>query len=61
MSPPAFLKASGITNEAGFVDVNKNTLQHTKYSNIWALGDSSSLPTSKTAAAIFTQTKVLVR
>ncbi len=56
MSPHSFLKESGITNEAGFVDVDKHTLRHTKFSNIWALGDCSSLPNSKTAAAIFSQT-----
>jgi NADPH-dependent 2,4-dienoyl-CoA reductase/sulfur reductase-like enzyme len=61
MSPPAFLKESGLTNDAGYVDVDKHTLRHTKYPNIWALGDSSSLPCSKTAAAIFSQTIVLMK
>lgn len=36
----------------GWVDVNKDTLRHNKYKNVFALGDCSSLPTSKTAAAI---------
>jgi NADPH-dependent 2,4-dienoyl-CoA reductase/sulfur reductase-like enzyme len=61
MSPPAFIKESGIGNQAGFVDVNDFTLRHNKYPNIWALGDSSSLPCSKTAAAIYSQTPVLVK
>ena len=53
MKAPACLSASpGLVNEAGFVDVNKGTLQHTKYDNIFAIGDCSSLPTSKTAAAV---------
>jgi sulfide:quinone oxidoreductase len=43
------------------VDVDKNTLRHTKFSNIWALGDCSSLPNSKTAAAIFSQTEALIK
>jgi NADPH-dependent 2,4-dienoyl-CoA reductase/sulfur reductase-like enzyme len=60
MSPAPFLKESGITNEAGFVDVDKHTLRHNKYPNIWALGDCSSTPNSKTAAAVFSQTMVLL-
>ena len=61
MSPATFLKESGITNETGFVDVDKYTCRHNKYTNIWGLGDSSSLPNSKTAAAIFSQTIVLCK
>ena len=59
MSPHYFLKQSGLTNEQAFVDVDKYTLRHNKYSNVWSLGDCSSLPNSKTAAAIFSQTIVL--
>lgn len=33
---------------------------HKKYKNIWSIGDSSNLPTSKTAAAIMGQTPVLI-
>ena len=61
MSPAPFLKDSGIANEAGFVDIDKHTMRHTKYNNIWSLGDCSSAPNSKTAAAIFSQTMVLMK
>ena len=47
-----FLQDSPISNEAGFVEVDKDYLQSTKYENVFALGDCSNLPTSKTAAAI---------
>ena len=57
---PAWLKKTKIVNEAGFVTVDSNTLQHDKYKNIWSLGDCANLPTSKTAAAITGQTPVLV-
>jgi eukaryotic sulfide quinone oxidoreductase len=55
------LKGSPIVDAAGYVEVDKGTLQHVKpeYSNIFALGDASSLPTSKTAAAITKQAPVL--
>ncbi len=59
-SAPDFIKKSPLANEAGWVDVNKNTLQHVKYANIFALGDASSLPTSKTGAAIRKQAPVVV-
>jgi sulfide:quinone oxidoreductase, mitochondrial len=48
-----------IADQTGFVDVNKETLQHTKYSNIFALGDCTNLPTSKTLAAVAAQSHVL--
>jgi NADPH-dependent 2,4-dienoyl-CoA reductase/sulfur reductase-like enzyme len=60
MKPAAFLAESGLTDAQGYVDVDKHTLRHNKYPNVWALGDNSSLPCSKTAAAIFSQTPVLV-
>ncbi|HVX25002.1 MAG TPA: FAD/NAD(P)-binding oxidoreductase [Parafilimonas sp.] len=59
-SAPDFIKQSPLANAAGWVDVDKNTLQHVKYQNIFSLGDASSLPTSKTGAAIRKQAPVLV-
>lgn len=50
--PQVLLDAKELTNEAGFVDVDRSTLQHVKYSNVFALGDCSSSPNSKTMAAI---------
>jgi sulfide:quinone oxidoreductase len=60
MSAPDFIKRSPLANEGGWVDVDKRTLQHTKYPNVFSLGDASSLPTSKTAAAIRAQAPILV-
>jgi sulfide:quinone oxidoreductase len=47
-------------NAAGWVDCDKNTLQHNTYKNIFTLGDVSSLPTSKTGAAIRKQAPTVV-
>jgi len=58
MSPPDFVKKSSIVNAAGFVDVNKDTTRHNKYANIFSLGDCSSIPTSKTAAAVSSQAPI---
>lgn len=59
MGPLEVMKGSPLADSVGWADINKDTLQHNKYSNIWALGDCSSLPTSKTAAAITAQAPVL--
>lgn len=42
------------------MDVDKSTTQHTKYPNVFSVGDASSLPNSKTAAAITSQIPVMV-
>ena len=60
-SAPDFVKNSPLANEAGWVDVNKNTLQHNRFANVFSLGDASALPTSKTGAAIRKQAPVLVK
>ncbi len=60
MSSPDFLKASPLAAASGFVDVDKFTLQHARYPRVFAVGDCSSLPTSKTGAAIRKQAPVLV-
>lgn len=60
MSPPDFIAESPLANEEGWVDVDKHTLRHTRYDNVFGLGDNSSLPTSKTGAAIRKQAPVLV-
>lgn len=60
MSAPEFIRKSPLANADGWVDVDKDTLRHTRYPNVFALGDASSLPTSKTGAAIRKQAPVLV-
>jgi eukaryotic sulfide quinone oxidoreductase len=59
MGPLDFIKSSPIADAAGWVDVDQATLRHKKFENVWAIGDCSSLPTSKTAAAITAQAPVL--
>ncbi|RMJ21765.1 Oxidoreductase [Aspergillus sp. HF37] len=60
MGPHGFVKNSPLANGAGFVDVDDGTTQHKKYPNVWSAGDASSLPTSKTAAAVTSEAPVLV-
>ncbi|XP_050295234.1 sulfide:quinone oxidoreductase, mitochondrial [Anthonomus grandis grandis] len=48
-----------LTNSAGFVEVNKTSLQHVRFPNVFAIGDCSSSPNSKTAAAAAAQVEVV--
>lgn len=59
MGPLKVVKESPLADEAGWVAVDQATLRSTKFDNVWSLGDASSLPTSKTAAAITSQAPVL--
>ena len=61
MSAPDFVRRSPLANDAGWVDVDKHSLQHTKFSNVFVLGDASSLPTGRTGAAIRKQAPVLIK
>ena len=61
MGPLDVMKGQLISDEAGWVSVDKATLRHTnpEFGNVWAIGDCSRLPTSKTAAAVTSQAPVL--
>jgi sulfide:quinone oxidoreductase len=53
-----FVANSPLANEAGWVDVSGETLQHTQYGNVFGLGDAGSTPNAKTAAAVRKQAPV---
>ncbi len=59
-SAPEFIKKSPLANAAGWVDVHPLSLQHTKYPNIFGLGDATSTPNAKTAAAVRKQVPIVV-
>lgn len=59
-SAPDFIKSSPIANATGWLDVDKHTLQHKIYKNIFGCGDAANLPASRTGAAIRKQAPVLV-
>ncbi|MET3947140.1 sulfide:quinone oxidoreductase [Arthrobacter sp. UYCu512] len=63
-SAPDWLKRTPLAdpaNPAGYVDVDKHTMQHKRYPEVFALGDAGSTPNSKTGAAIRKQAPVLVK
>jgi sulfide:quinone oxidoreductase len=59
-SAPDFVRQSPLANADGWLDVHHNTLQHTRYPNVFGVGDSAALPTAKTGAAIRKQAPVVV-
>lgn len=58
-SAPDFIAKSPLADGEGWVDVHKHTLQHTRYPNIFSLGDASSTPNAKTGAAVRKQSRVV--
>jgi sulfide:quinone oxidoreductase len=58
-SAPDVVKRSPLAGPNGWVEVDRETLQHTRYANVFALGDASSCPTSKTGAAIRAQAPIV--
>ncbi|XP_018579978.1 sulfide:quinone oxidoreductase, mitochondrial [Anoplophora glabripennis] len=60
-TPETLSKNKDITNETGFVEVDKNTMQHVRFPNIFTIGDCSSSPNSKTAAAAAAQSEVVYK
>jgi sulfide:quinone oxidoreductase len=62
-SAPDWLKATPLADPAspfGYARVDKHTLQSPDWPNVFALGDASNLPTSKTGAAARKQAVALV-
>ncbi|MGY3041408.1 sulfide:quinone oxidoreductase [Rhodanobacter sp. TND4EL1] len=59
-SPLPVVKNSPLSGDAGWVTVDKHRLTHTKYKNVFGLGDCTDTPNSKTMAAVRRQYPVLV-
>ena len=54
-----FVANSPLANDAGWVDVDQHSLQHTKYANVFGLGDGCSTGNAKTAAAARKQAPIV--
>lgn len=44
------IEDSGLGDERGWVPVDKNTLKHARLANIWAIGDTTNIPISKSGS-----------
>jgi sulfide:quinone oxidoreductase len=62
-SAPDFVKSSALADAStplGWVEVNPETFQHTRFPNVFSCGDVCSAPTSRTGAAIRKEAPVMV-
>ncbi|HSK59152.1 MAG TPA: FAD/NAD(P)-binding oxidoreductase [Actinomycetospora sp.] len=62
-SAPDWIKKGSLADAAnpnGYVEIDKHTMRHVRYGNVFALGDVGSSPNSKTGAAIRKQAPVMV-
>lgn len=58
---PDFVAQSLLADTSGWLDVNKHTLQHTRFANVWGLGDVTNTPNAKTLAAVRKQVPVVAQ
>jgi sulfide:quinone oxidoreductase len=54
-----FIGASGLGDDLNFVPVNKQTLQHTEFKNIFAIGDAAAVPASKAGSVVHFEAEIL--
>jgi len=60
MKADEHLAQSGLTDSNGWIEVEESTLQHKRFSNIFAVGDAAGTSALKTGAAIVDQVKTVV-
>jgi sulfide:quinone oxidoreductase len=61
-SAPAWIKSGPLadpSNAGGYVEIDKATMRHTRFPDVFSLGDAGSSPNSKTGAAIRKQAPVV--
>lgn len=58
-SAPDFIKASPLADASGWMSVDRSSLRHTGFDNVFGLGDCTTTPNSKTAAAVRCQAPVV--
>jgi len=56
---PDFIRASSLSDAAGWFDVEPDTLRHPRYENVFGLGDATNTPNAKTMAAARKQAPVV--
>jgi len=56
---PDFIRSSPLADAAGWVDIDPGSMRHTRFSNVYALGDVGNSSNAKTAAAVRKQAPVV--
>jgi sulfide:quinone oxidoreductase len=57
--PHDFVRGTPLANADGWVEVDQKTLRHTRFPDVFSLGDACSAPNAKTAAAVRKQIVVV--
>ena len=60
MVPPKAISQSQLSDKEGFLAVDKTTLKHKNYDNIFGIGDITNIPCVKNLSAITAQLPVLL-
>lgn len=60
MGPLEIFANSPLADQRGWIDIDRHTLQHVRFPNVFGIGDASNLPTIKTEAASEHQAPILV-
>ena len=60
MKAPDVVAKSPVGSAKGWVPVNKETMRHVKFENVWCLGDVAAVPMGKTGGSARKQYKVVV-
>ncbi|MEC8561164.1 MAG: FAD/NAD(P)-binding oxidoreductase [Pseudomonadota bacterium] len=60
MAPPKAISQSQLSDKEGFLAVDKTTLKHKNYDNIFGIGDITNIPCVKNLSAITAQLPVLL-
>jgi sulfide:quinone oxidoreductase len=58
---PDVIRSSELADDTGWLDVDKHTLRHQRFENIWGLGDVMNTPNAKTLAAVRKQSPVVAQ
>lgn len=58
---PDFVANSELAGEGGWLEVDQFSLQHSRFSNVWGLGDVMNTPNAKTMAAVRKQVPVVAQ
>ena len=53
------IEDSGLGDERGWVPVDKNTLKHVAYQSVWAIGDATDIPISKSGSVAHYEASVV--
>ena len=55
------IEDSGLGDERGWIPVDRRTLRHERFERVWALGDATSIPISKSGSVAHSEAPIVAR